>query len=141
MNRWPPKTEKLLSKSAFRERPRVGAQKGGSENPLKTLRFLYQGFFFSQAFFRYFSCTSHGSCAMIKNAGKTFTSKISYVQGVFRGFEKVEKGAFSNPPFCSPTLCHPNALPLFWRQSGMRHFSRWSQIAIQVPTAFHALLT
>ena len=59
-----------------------------------------------QAFFKQFPCIFHRSSAMIKDAWKvpetTLISRSRYFQGFFR-----LKMAFSNPPFCAPTLCNP----------------------------------
>ena len=42
----------------------------------------------------------------MKNAWKFLDSKIRAFSGIFQGFFRLKR-AFSNPPFCAPTLCHP----------------------------------
>ena len=72
--------------------------------------FWIKGF---QAFFKHFSGIFRGSGAM-KNAWKFLDSRIRVFSGIFQGLFRLKR-AFSNPPFCAPTLCHlpnPRGVPL-----------------------------
>ena len=79
---------------------------GHKRGDLKTPWFLNQGFFrhFSSIFQAFFVHFSWKWCH--ENAWKFLDSKIRVFSGIFQGFFRLKR-AFSNPPFCAPTLCHP----------------------------------
>ena len=109
---------------------------GHKRGDLKTPGFLNQGSFrHFQAFFRHFSGIFRGSGAM-KIAWKMIDSKIRVFSGIFQGFFRLKR-AFSNPPFCAPTLCHPpifsclKVLPGTFSQFCIPHFQTRFQTEFQ----------
>ena len=117
----------------------MGAQKGGFENPLNKNQVFSRGFSEGEKppKIRKKSSQEQSSWELFGPPPTEKTEKIGKIKGtlvrkvpgnlrsqefvfflvrffcplVFRGFFRLKR-AFSNPPFCAPTLCHPSTLEL-----------------------------